>query len=93
MKKEKTPQQPVPPKEDEQLFEISHCEIQFFNNDGYIIKSGNDMVRISKVEIVKGSAVPGQIIELKVLESVLFPQEVLHSGRSSYSFSDNEIPF
>lgn len=84
-------------KEAKELFGIRDCEMHFFNGVGYVITRGYGKVRISKVSIVKGSAALDDTVELKILESMLLPQELLSKcfgcGSASDPFDDDDIPF
>lgn len=84
-------------KEAKELLDIRDCEMHFFGGIGYIVNRGYDKVRISKVSIVNGSAAPDHAIELKVLESMLLPQELIQKcvsfeGPSPFD-DDDVIPF
>ena len=84
-------------KEAKELLGIGDCEMHFFDGVGYVITRGYEKIRISKVSIVRGSAALDDTIELKVLESMLLPQELLSKcfefGSASDPFDDGDIPF
>lgn len=83
-------------KEAKELLRIGDGEMHFFDGVGYVITRGYEKIRISKVSIVRGSAALDDTIELKVLESMLLPQELLSKcfgvGSASDPFED-DLPF
>ncbi|HBG04734.1 MAG: hypothetical protein A2075_02145 [Geobacteraceae bacterium GWC2_58_44] len=84
-------------KEAKELLAIGDGAIHFFDGAGYVVTRGFEKIRISKVSIVQGSAGLGDTIELKVLESMILPQELLSRcfefGGSSDPLDDGDIPF
>ena len=84
-------------KEAKELLGLGNCEMHFFDGVGYVVNRGYDKVRISKVSIVRGSAALDDTVELKVLESMVLPQELLSKcldfDGGSDPYDDDVIPF